>query len=208
MSSAPFPIVIYDSDEEYAPITPESSTASIPPPVPLHPVVSDENLEEDLEEDPEDEPVVSRTIKVINETDAYNDCGETIPYTVLYGPATSDDTVETPRAVTPLPSPRRRSKSPIDTVDVEPTPKKRKIAASRWEWIFELLQDWRYEEGRPPTYEGESSQACQPRLITDEPLERTVPTLVARHDHQLHLIRNQIDTAPSSTTVRALEDRI
>ncbi|KAD3336539.1 hypothetical protein E3N88_32058 [Mikania micrantha] len=198
MSSASFPIVIYDSDEEYAPITPQASAASIPPPdppAPIHPVVSDdeedpeedpeENPEEDLEEDPdeepEDKPSVSHTIEVIHETDADDGSGETLPHKVLYGPATSDDTVEASRAVTPLPSPRRRSKSPVDTSDVEPTPKRRKIAARRWDWMSELLQDWRYEEGTPPTYEeGESSRACHPRLIT----------------------------APSNTAVRALEDRV
>ncbi|KAD2393175.1 hypothetical protein E3N88_40152 [Mikania micrantha] len=221
MSSASFPIVIYDSDEEYAPITPQASAASIPPPNPPAPlplVVSDdeEDPEEDLEEDPdeelEDELAVSHTIEVIHETDADASSWETVPHTVLYGPATSDDTVEAPRAVTPPPLPRRRSKSPADTSDVEPTPKRRKIAARRWDWMFELLQDWRYEEGTPPTYEeGESSRACHPRLITGEPLERTVPTLVARvarHDHQLHQVRNQIDTTPRNTTVRALEDRV
>ncbi|KAD3640243.1 hypothetical protein E3N88_29466 [Mikania micrantha] len=156
MSSASFPIVIYDSDEEYAPITPQASAASIPPPAPpapLHPVVSDdeEDPEEDPDEEPEDEPAVSHTIEVIHETDADDDSGETVPHTVLYGPATSDDTVEAPRAVTPPPSPRRRSKSPVDTSDVEPTPKRRfRHGQQRWRVLLVETNDIGPREKRRP----------------------------------------------------------
>ncbi|KAD3640758.1 hypothetical protein E3N88_29981 [Mikania micrantha] len=48
-------------------------------------------------------------------------------------------------------------------------------------------------------------------LCSSSPEQRTVPTLVARvarHDHQLHQVRSHIDTAPSNTTVRALEYRV
>ena len=67
----------------------------------------------------------------------------------------------------------------------------RMLEVRRWDWIPDTLRRWRETEGTPSsTYEvGEPSQILP---ITGEPIERTVPIVIARlarHDVDIQRIR-------------------
>jgi hypothetical protein len=74
-----------------------------------------------------------------------------------------------------------RDKAPVtepEIPDVEP-PQKR-LRPAHLDWMPRVLGNWRSLEGIPSTFEiGESSRSPPPVFLTGEPMELTVPTLVA-----------------------------
>ncbi|KAK1427868.1 hypothetical protein QVD17_16566 [Tagetes erecta] len=81
-----------------------------------------------------------------------------------------------------------------------PLPPKKKLKyrsqARRMTWMPEALSRWRRLEGTPSTYEvGESSHPPPPLPLTEEPMEVTIPTLIARtntHDHQIDRVMEDV----------------
>lgn len=74
-----------------------------------------------------------------------------------------------------------RDKAPMTEREIpceEPPPKR--LRPAHLDWMPPILRRWRSLEGIPSTYEtGESSHTPSPVHLTGEPLELTVPTLVA-----------------------------
>lgn len=83
---------------------------------------------------------------------------------------------------------------PTDFIHV-PVPKKHRVFPRKWTFVRGVVQDWRTVEGDPPTLEfGESSRPPLP--ITGEPIEDTIPLLIARglrHDCQIEALRSDVD---------------
>ena len=157
------PIILRDSSDsepeyEFAPPTPISSSASTP-------TVNEEDPEEIPGTASSEEPE-ARISDALVERPVIED---PLTNSNLRGPRT----IQTPRKRVMLPRVR-----PIPTAPARREPKRARTDARRWGWMPDTLRQWRTEEGIPSTYEaGEPSRAVP---LTGEPVEQTVPTMVAR----------------------------
>lgn len=74
-----------------------------------------------------------------------------------------------------------RDKAPVTETEVPVVePPQKRLRPSHLDWMPRVLREWRSLEGIPSTFEiGESSSSPPSAPLTGEPLELTVPTLVA-----------------------------
>ncbi|KAI3807663.1 hypothetical protein L1987_23596 [Smallanthus sonchifolius] len=92
-----------------------------------------------------------------------------------------------------------RNKLKIDTRRWEwmPERNKLKIDTKRWEWMPDTIRQRMDVEGIPSIFEvGESSRGPRRLPPMGEPIERIIPTLVARgshHDHEIHSLRTDLE---------------
>ena len=115
------------------------------------------------------------------------------------------DTVLPPRkrSFTILPSPSDPYAQAAAEASDRPKARRR-VDARIWSFIPHTLSGWRYEEGTPSTYElGESSSMASARVlpVTQEPIHRTIPLLIARlvrHEDRLDRVCDHLHEIPLS----------
>nr|GEV74416.1 RNA-directed DNA polymerase, eukaryota [Tanacetum cinerariifolium] len=88
--------------------------------------------------------------------------------------------------------------------------KHRRVDARCWNFVIDKIDNWRHQEGEP-RYEMEEGPLAQIHPITDEPIHRTIPLLVARLVHldrqieKNHVHQRKVSVARVTTSEQEIE---
>nr|GEW17952.1 homeodomain-like protein [Tanacetum cinerariifolium] len=88
--------------------------------------------------------------------------------------------------------------------------KRRRVDAHCWNFVIDKIDNWRHQEGEP-RYDMEEGPLAQIHPITDKPIHRTIPLLVARLVHldrqieKNHIHQRKVSVARVETSEQEIE---
>ena len=170
MSTKEYPVHVIDSDEDPSEYDYDSDDTSVYENLPTNPRMTPDDDSNDTP------PILPPTIPC-----AAPGVAET--WNIYAGTARGPYTRTTARMTTgrlpfgPL-APRDRTPASLEDLLAEPSPKRQRT--EHLSWMPSVLAHWRALGGIPSTHKiGESSRSPLSHPLTGEPMEQTIPTLVA-----------------------------